>query len=745
MRPPILFLTVAFGVGLWAGLDPFVLPGAALWGVAVSLVATSGWLAARAPLGAAVGIMGVAGMLWGAAAVRERDATCTGRWAAGGRAGEGHTRAVIARLGDPAPAQGGIVDAEVLPGTCGGSVRLRWPEDHAARGGTTWVVAGKWSGLDRGGDMGLLVVRRMRVLDPVPHGRGALRDALAAKSTELFGARAPIVNALVFAPNARLDSDIRERYVRSGLAHLLSISGLHVGFIAAWLALILRKFPLAPPARFGATAVLLLGYLWLLGFPAPAVRAGAMLVLVEVARLRERVVAPRGVVALAALAVLVQDAWALESVGAWLSVAGVGAVVWAGRAFARAPRLARLAAPALAATLVTAPISALAFGTVAPIGVLANLIAIPLAAVAVPGLVMALVLSWLASGPAHLIAAGAGLGLALLDLVARGAALVPGGHVVMVAGWRAALVWAAVAVAAWWLWNSPRRPWLIAARVAFVSTVFVTTTFRDVISLDDCRCLTVHFLDVGQGDAAALRTPNGRWIVIDGGPRTPERDAGRRVVVPFLRGQGVGRVAVLVATHGDADHLGGLPAVVEAFDPELVLEPGEPLGRPLYLEFLAGVEASGARWHPARAGDRVEVDGVVLEVLSPDSLWLRLPLDVNEHGVVLRVRYGAVRLLFQADAGLPVESRLVGTVGRVDLLKVGHHGSRSATSDEWLDELEPRTAVISVGRHNNYGHPAPDVLARLARHGVTVFRTDQSGTITFSTDGHGERIRSHHD
>ena len=745
MRPPILFLAVAFGVGLWAGLDPFVFPGAALWGVAVSLVATSGWLAARAPLGAAVGIMGVAGMLWGAAAVRERDATCTGRWAAGGRAGEGHTRAVIARLADPAPARGGIVDAEVLPGTCGGSVRLRWPEDHAARGGTTWVVAGKWSGLDRGGDMGLLVVRRMRVLDPVPHGRGALRDALAAKSTELFGARAPIVNALVFAPNARLDSDIRERYMRSGLAHLLSISGLHVGFIAAWLALILRKFPLAPPARFGATAVLLLGYLWLLGFPAPAVRAGAMLVLVEVARLRERVVAPRGVVALAALGVLLQDAWALESVGAWLSVAGVGAVVWAGRAFARAPRLARLAAPALAATLVTAPISALAFGTVAPIGVLANLIAIPLAAVAVPGLVMALVLSWLASGPAHLIAAGAGLGLALLDLVARGAALVPGGHVVMVAGWRAALVWAAVAVAAWWLWNSPRRPWLIAARVAFVSTVFVTTTFRDVISLDDCRCLTVHFLDVGQGDAAALRTPNGRWIVIDGGPRTPERDAGRRVVVPFLRGQGVGRVAVLVATHGDADHLGGLPAVVEAFDPELVLEPGEPLGRPLYLEFLAGVEASGARWHPARAGDRVEVDGVVLEVLSPDSLWLRLPLDVNEHGVVLRVRYGTVRLLFQADAGLPVESRLVGTVGRVDLLKVGHHGSRSATSDEWLDELEPRTAVISVGRHNNYGHPAPDVLARLARHGVTVFRTDQSGTITFSTDGHGERIRSHHD
>src|SRR6266566_1751418 len=424
MRPPILFLTVAFGVGLWAGLDPFVFPGAALWAVAVPLVAASAWLATRAPLGAAVGIMGVAGLLWGTAAVREREATCAGAWSR--EQGAGSSKAATVRLADPAPASGGIAEAEVLGGACGGSVRLRWPEDHAARGGTTWVVAGKWTG-------SVLVVRRTRALDLVPHGRGALRDALAARSTELFGTRAPIVNALVFAPNASLDSDIRERYVRSGLAHLLSISGLHVGFMAAWLALILGKLRLAARARFGATAVLLLGYLWLLGFPAPAVRAGAMLVLADVARLRQRVVA------LAALGVLVQDPWALQSVGAWLSVAGVGAVVWAGRAFARAPRLARLAAPALVATLVTAPISAFAFGTVAPIGVLANLIAIPLAGVAVPGLVIALALSWLGSGLAHLIAAGAGLGLALLDLVAHGAALVPGGHIVMVAGWQAAL------------------------------------------------------------------------------------------------------------------------------------------------------------------------------------------------------------------------------------------------------------------------------------------------------------------
>ena len=739
MRPPILWISVAFGAGLWTGLDAFQVRGA--WYVVAPVLVGAAALHRRAPLGAALGIMAAAGVLWGGAAVRERDDTCAGRWSR--ERGAGSSKAAIVQLGDPAPASGGLVEADVVPGACGGALRLRWPEGYRAAGGTTWVVAGRWTGF---GERGVLVVRRAHQLDPTPRGRGALRGRLAERTTALFGARAPLVDALVFAPNATLDADIRERYARAGLAHILSISGLHVGFLAAWLALVLRRLGLGPPpARAGAAALLLFGYLWLLAFPAPATRAVVMLVTSEVARLRQRVVAPRGVIALSGVVLLLADPWALHSVGAWLSVTAIGAVIWADRATARAPRALRLVAPALAATLVTAPITALAFGTVAPIGVVANLVAIPLAAVAVPGLVLALVLSWAFAGLAQLLAAGAGLALALLDLIATGAAQVPGGHVVMTAGWQAAALWAGVALAAWWLWNSPRRPWLIAARAAFAFTILLWTSVLDVVPLDACRCLTVHFLDVGQGDAAVLRTPNGRWIVIDGGPRTPESDAGRRVVVPFLRRQGAGRLAVVVATHGDADHLGGLPAVVDALDPELVLEPGEPLGRPLYLEFLAAVEASDARWHAARAGDRVEVDGVTLEVLSPDSLWLALPLDVNEHGVVLRVTFGAVRLLFQADAGLPVEGRLAGTVGPVELLKVGHHGSRSATSDAWLAELRPHEAVISVGRRNHYGHPAPEVLERLARHGVTILRTDERGTITFATDGHGARVRSHHD
>jgi competence protein ComEC len=693
------------------------------WAVGVPIGLGAALLYRRAPVAAAMGVATLAGLVWGAVALHQRTSSCAGRG----------PRAVLIRLIDPAPAAGGLVDAVGLGAPCRGAVQLRWPDGRPARGGSDWVVAGRWAGP---AGRGVLVVRRARLLDAERRGRGALRDAISARAAELFGGRAPLVEALVTGRRAELDPAVRERYVASGLVHILSISGFHVGFFAAWVALLLTLLRLPPAARVVIGILVVIAYVWLLGFPAPATRAAAMLGVDAAARLRQRIVAPRGTIGLSVLVVLLVDPWAVQSIGAWLSVAAIAAVIWGSRA-ATGPWAIRLLAPSAAATLLTAPITAYAFGTVAPIGILANLAAIPLAAIAVPGLMIALALSWLVPALAHLIAAGAGLGLGLLDMVARAAARVPGGHVVMVAGVGAALVWAAVAGAAWWLWQGRGRRGrrgVLSARAAVLAVLLGWSWLPGLASLDDCRCLQVNFLDVGQGDAALLRTPRGHWILIDGGPRMAGKDAGRTVVLPFLRRHGASGLALVVATHGDADHLGGIPAVLQAFPPGVVLEPGEPLGRPLYLEFLADVAATGAAWRAARAGDRFELDGVALQVLSPDSAWLAEPVAVNEHGVVLVVTYGRMRVLFEADAGLPVEWRLRGRVGPVALLKVGHHGSRSATGDAWLEELRPRDAVISVGAHNHYGHPAPDVVARLAAHGIRIWRTDEAGDITFDLD-----------
>jgi competence protein ComEC len=245
---------------------------------------------------------------------------------------------------------------------------------------------------------------------------------------------------------------------------------------------------------------------------------------------------------------------------------------------------------------------------------------------------------------------------------------------------------------------------------------------------------------VGQGDAAAIRTPAGRWVLVDGGPKTPRFDAGSGRVVPFLRRHGANRLSLLVLSHGDADHLGGVPAVLAALPADAVIEPGEAAPKPLYREFLSLVSRRSTSWRAARAGESLEADGVRFRIWHPDSAWLARGEKANENSVVLTVEYGRFRALFPGDAGLPMESLLAGNIGDVTLLKVGHHGSRTATGPEWLRAVRPEICLVSVGR-NTYGHPSPRVLADLERAGCEYWRTDLAGDVTVETDGQQVTVR----
>jgi len=171
------------------------------------------------------------------------------------------------------------------------------------------------------------------------------------------------------------------------------------------------------------------------------------------------------------------------------------------------------------------------------------------------------------------------------------------------------------------------------------------------------------------------------------------------------------------------------------------MEPGRLTSDPVYTRFLTQLDSARIPWHAGRAGERFVLDGVILTILHPAPTWEGWGEDLNEDSLVLLLEYGAFQALFAGDAGFRAEVDMRGRVPRVDLLKVGHHGSRGSTGDEWLDSLMPRVGVISVGR-NDYGHPAPETLRRLATHGVEVRRTDQDGSITVTTDGQRMTVRS---
>jgi competence protein ComEC len=390
------------------------------------------------------------------------------------------------------------------------------------------------------------------------------------------------------------------------------------------------------------------------------------------------------------------------------------------------------------ASFATAPITAAMFGMVSVAGIALNFVAIPLAAIAVPGLLLSLLVAWVSPHAAAPLAAGAGGVLSLLDQIAWWGGRWDGAAVIQPTGLGSALPWLAVLGLGGWsiAGGTSRAVALQRLAMGLAAGTWLSFGLESWRGVHDASSgLTLHFLDVGQGDAALLRTPAGHWVLVDAGPQSDHDDAGRRVVAPFLARHRAPGLSVALVSHAHADHLGGLPAVLERYPAARVLEPAELVADPLYTGFLDEVELLGLPWQAARDGTRFELDSVRFTVLHPDTAWSEWQLDLNEDSLVLLVEYGDFRALFPGDAGLHAEARMAGRIGWVDLLKVGHHGSRSATGEAWLAELAPRAAVISSGSGNRYGHPHGEVLARLGEHGVSVWRTDALGTITVTTDG----------
>jgi len=588
---------------------------------------------------------------------------------------------------------------------------------------------------------GMLLVQQFEPERFTPTGPERLRNWIGTETRALFGSRAGTVDALLLNRRGGMEPELRDRYTRAGLVHILSISGFHVGVIVAWAVMLAG---LLTPRRHLAAALgvgVALGYVCLIGWPPPAARAALLAVLVAQARWRQRELLPLPLLAVTGQVVLLLDPWAALDAGAWLSVAALGGALvvtrWSDRRIGKGWGWRMLAA-SLGATFATAPITAALFGTVSLAGLALNFVAVPLAAVVVPGLILALVATALLPAAAPPLAAGAGALLGLLDQVAWWGGAWSGAVTYQPIAPASALPWLGLLAVGWWCISDGARG-AIALRRGLLA---VTIGIWGLAGLEQARSiraggagLTLHFLDVGQGDAAVLRTPGGRWVLIDAGPRTERSDAGRRVVAPFLARARAPGIAVAVISHAHADHLGGLPAVLERFPVGQVLEPAELHADALYLEGLDQVAASGVPWQGARDGIGCELDSVRFTVLHPDTAWQEWQLDLNEDSAVLLVEYGGFRAIFPGDAGLIAEARLAGRVGPVSVLKVGHHGSRSATGERWLEELQPAVALISSGAGNRYGHPHAEVVERLGRHGTAVWRTDQQGSITVTTDG----------
>ncbi|HEY2937991.1 MAG TPA: DNA internalization-related competence protein ComEC/Rec2 [Gaiellaceae bacterium] len=590
---------------------------------------------------------------------------------------------------------------------------------HVVVRGSHWRIVGR-----RGGLAGLADGLRARLARSMAPG--------------VAGERRAVLAGIVLGEDEGLSDELRGRFRASGLYHLLAVSGQNVALIAG--GALLLAWLLGLPRWLGETSALgaIGGYVLAVGWQPSVVRAGVAGALASLAWLAAR---PRDrwyFLLVGAAILLAWNPYSLQDAGFQLSFAAVAAIFlcvpWLQHRLEGYPvpkPLADVIAVSTACGLVTAPILLLQFGSVPIYSVPANALAAPVVAPLLGlGLLTAFVapvapplaeaLGWLNGWLAAYLAACArlvgGLPYASVSSRVAGAVLATGLGTVFLAR----------------RLRPPRGPRL-AVLVALALLVAVGWRMHPETAPPP-RGLRITFLDVGQGDSALIQVPEGA-VLVDEGP--PEAD-----VADQLRRLGIRSLAVEVLTHPQRDHVGGAAEVLERLRVGFLLDPRLP--RQSLDEKLA-LTAAARRHVPivaARAGRAYRLGRLRLRVYWPDEPGLPSD-DPNNHAIVLVASYGDVDALLTADAESDVTGRL--QLPPVEILKVAHHGSADPGLPELLRRIRPQIAVISVGAHNDYGHPTASTIAALASApGLDVYRTDRAGRVVVESDGERISVRTEH-
>ncbi len=668
-------------------------------------------------------------------------------------------RAVIARLTFPVPENPS--ELRLRPGeSLEITARIGPPRSFQNPGAFDYGAYLKAERIDLVGS-----VKSWRLIRVVPgHGRnlcGILPAVRRRVVSSLFRAAGPdgestasFLSALLLGERQELPSDLEETLVEAGVFHIVALSGFNVALVVALLAAPLRALPLHPRARRGLLAISVTAYWAIARSSGSMARATLMALLYLGGGALHRRASGIGAMSSASVLLLLANPFWIQDAGFQLSLAATLGILMlapgdgsrastpsgggeSGRGAVVVRLLLRLIGASLrvsgAALAGTSLVTARHFQTLTPIALVSNVLAVPIASVL-------LVLGAAAGALACCAERLAGGLLALCQTLLRAlvglcglCAAAPGGSVYVIPPRGALVLFGLVTVVAMGTGGRVVRRF---AWVGFVVLVVVTLLAG---RFDRPRGrLEVVLFDVGQGDSILVRFPGGTTMLVDaGGFARSQFDVGAKVVAPALRALGVLKLDLLAVTHAHRDHIGGARAVFRQFSPGAVWLGRMPPGEPAVEELRRLADQRLVPVVSPRRGVRLRIDSTIVDILNPGPGVARTGPASNNDSLVLRLTYGNRSVLLTGDLEGALESTLVreGRALSADVLKVGHHGSRTSTSPAFLDEVHPRLALISVGAGNPWGHPSADVLARLTAAGVTILTTERDGAVGASTDG----------
>ena len=564
------------------------------------------------------------------------------------------------------------------------------------------------------------------------------------------GDSAALLKGILLGERRQLPEDLIDTFRTIGLAHILAVSGLHVGLITLVVFTLLFVLRLPQNIVVAGTLGVLVLYAFITNLTPSVIRATIMAALFLVGRQMDRQTDTVNILAVAAIVILLIWPSALFDLSFQLSFLATYAIITG------YPRMKELLPERLsrsekwwarwlrdgllvsvAAQLGTLPVVAGTFYQVSWMSAIANLFIGPLVFLNTTFGVLTVLTGPLAIEIARLFSAVNALVLYAMIHLSKAFSSVPSALLQVPAP--SSLFFASFYAAGLLLLWNPDGPRWRRTRLGLV----VLSVLVFCYGLLPDRALEITVLDVGQGDAIFIACPNGRTLLVDGGSGPPAYDAGARVIVPFLRAKGHRRVDTIIVTHPHLDHYGGLSAVVESVDVGEIVSSGVGSKTGAYRAWRETVAQHGIPYRAVAKGDTLAALGGVRGVfLHPDPLFLSGATEnnPNEVSVVLRLSYGTFSMLLTGDIEEKAENAVVRMIRapaalKSTVLKSPHHGSSTSSGTAFLNAVDPEAVAVSAGMYNTFGHPSIITLEEYRRLGAAVYRTDRGGAVIVRSDG----------
>ena len=600
----------------------------------------------------------------------------------------------------------------------------------------------------------ILFIRSVSGLDVRRQVVDKVRDYMRTTIRSLMsGEEAELARAMVIGEREGIGLQSNENFMNTGTIHILSVSGLHVGFFTGILITIVALLRIPHRLRFFVISPFLMFYAMVVGMTPSIERAVIMAIVVLFGTFLQRRTNLLNSLGFAALVILIFKPNELYSPGFQLSFAAVISIAFFYQKIITLTQfglpsinerpfvqfLISMAALSFSASLGTIPLIIYYFMRISTVSILANILIVPLAGLFTLMTFTFLLLNLVSSGLASVYAAASqGIGFCLLKVnellgsFSSSRIVIADGRILFIIFY---ILWTVATIS---FGGKSLSKKLVFSILLGIDLILIFSI------LHSGPKATLYILDVGQGDSIFIDLPGGKNLLVDAGMRFGRSDVGEKVVVPFLKRMGVERIDYFVVTHLHSDHMGGAASVLKNFTIGQFIFPEQITKSKSWMEAYEAARSHGVRMRNIRCGMVLDSGDIYrIYVLHPNKHYVgergvSFSRRFNDGSIVLKIYIGNRTILLQGDIEKKVEHELTLAFGpflRSDVLKVGHHGASTSSSKEYIESVRPEYAVISVGAANKFGHPSLQTIESLRSVGALVWRTDSSGAAVFGMDG----------